>query len=128
MVTIVSVLLFSISPYYFIVPILVWFIFEYSKKGIGPISFLKEIIETIFSIGKEEFRNEPLVSIYDDQITTRSENILISNISAFYEGQGGSEPYLILKNKKRVDLPLSWLSKDDQLRVKTLIKSKLNVK
>ncbi|WP_340075795.1 hypothetical protein [Leptobacterium sp. I13] len=68
--------------------------------------------------------NKPTVVIEESALTYRNQKIFFKEIVFFQPGKGGSEPYLITKKDKRIDLELSWLKKSDRIEIETILQVK----
>ena len=98
-----------------------WWIYDH-----GPIDFLKSYVigikDILFHKGGLRF----VIGIYEENVKTKDGNFLYSEIARYEISRGGSEPYLILKNGRRVDLNVSWLTKEEQLEIEKYLQERIN--
>ncbi|NAS31968.1 hypothetical protein GTQ40_13355 [Flavobacteriaceae bacterium R38] len=105
------------------------YIFFFSALGFG---FLINtivagifIIISLFIIYVVIISNKPVIIIEKDTLTYRYKKLPFSEIEAFHISRGGSEPYILTKEGKRIDLELSWLKKQDQLEIEETLQDRL---
>ncbi|NER12914.1 hypothetical protein GWK08_05655 [Leptobacterium flavescens] len=77
----------------------------------------------LFAIFIVILSNKPVIIFEDEAIIYRYKKIFFSDIASFHPARGGSEPYIITKGQKRVDLELSWLTKKDRDEIEATLQS-----
>ena len=70
--------------------------------------------------------NKPVVRFENEALIYRYKKISFSDIADFQKSKGGSEPYIITHEGKRIDLELSWLKKQDREEIEHFLQSQLN--
>lgn len=81
---------------------------------------------SLFAIYIVIISNKPVVSIEQNTLKYRYHKFLFSEIDSFHPSRGGSEPYIITKEGKRIDMELSWLRKQDRQEIEEIIQTHLN--
>jgi hypothetical protein len=85
-------------------------------NGDGPVAFIKSywrgIQDILFNKGGVSF----VLGISEEGVKTKDGDYLYDKIKSYQTSRGGSEPYLLLKSGKRIDLNISWLKKSEQKR------------
>ncbi len=69
--------------------------------------------------------NKPVVALAEDYVQYKYRKIMYKDISAFNPSKGGSEPFIVTKENKQIDLELSWLSKKDRIEIEETILKKI---
>ena len=69
--------------------------------------------------------SRPLFIISQDFILTRNAKVLFSQIAEWRPPRGGSEPSVITKDKRQIDLPTSLLEKDKRRELEALISERI---
>jgi len=106
------------------------YIFFFAVLGLGFI--INAIVGTIFILISlfiiyiVIISNKPVITIRKETLTYRYKQLSFNEIETFHVSKGGSEPYIITKEGKRIDLELSWLKKQDQLEIEKSIQERLN--
>ncbi|WP_299216627.1 hypothetical protein [uncultured Dokdonia sp.] len=106
--------------------LLIDFFINWWIKGDGPIDFLKS-----YWIGIQDilFNKEGVyfvLGISEEGIKTKNGDYLFSEIKNYEISRGGSEPFLLLKTGRRIDLNISWLKKDEQLEIDRHLQERIN--
>lgn len=78
---------------------------------------------SLFAIYVVILSNKPVITFENDAFRYRYKKILFSEIQSYHPPLGGSEPYLITKEGKKIDLELSWLKKQDQQEIQEILLS-----
>lgn len=95
----------------------------WNKNNLGIDGYFKSVLSFWSAFFTRASIGNFVIGISDKSIVTRHAAYSISEISSFNIARGGSEPYLILKNGKRIDLEISWLNKNDRVEVERRIES-----
>lgn len=99
-------------------------LYAFFVQNLYPEELFSEIrrkIKTAYS------KRGALVLGVDDQYIYLSNNAYkFENIRSFNAAKGGSEPYIELHNNLKIDLPISWLSKKDQVEIEQFLNRKIN--
>ncbi|WP_299674783.1 hypothetical protein [uncultured Dokdonia sp.] len=113
---------------YIYVILIIDFLANWLLNGHGPFEFVKSywqgIQDILFNKGGVRF----VIGIYEENVKTKDGDFLYPYIKLYEISRGGSEPYLILINGKRVDLNISWLKKSEQLEIEAYLQNRINGK
>jgi hypothetical protein len=82
------------------------------------------LLITLFVIYFVVTSNKPVVELAEDYVRYKYRKILFKDIKLFYPSKGGSEPFIVTKDNKQIDLELSWLRKEDRLEIEQTILKK----
>lgn len=106
--------------------ILIDFSVNWLVNGYGPLEFVKSywrgIQDILFNRGGVRF----VIGIYKENVKTRDGDFLYQEIKSYEVSRGGSEPYLILTNGKRVDLNISWLKKEEKQEIEEYLQKRIH--
>lgn len=69
--------------------------------------------------------NKPVVELNDDFLRYKYRKILFEDIKLFHPSKGGSEPFIITRDDRQIDLELSWLRKADRIEIENTIQKKI---
>lgn len=101
------------------------FLINWLLKGDGPLDFLKSywqgIQDILFNKGGVRF----VIGIYEENVKTKDGDFLYEEIKSHEVSRGGSEPFLMLKNGRRVDLNISWLKKEEQEEIEMYLQDRI---
>ncbi|MFP2996956.1 hypothetical protein ABN763_13650 [Spongiivirga sp. MCCC 1A20706] len=70
----------------------------------------------------------PTIQLSEKSISINNVHRNFGEIKSFSPSKGGSEPFLILNNGKRIDLELSWFSKEDKTIIAEYLDAIINNK
>lgn len=67
----------------------------------------------------------PAIIIEKEHLKINNQYVRFDQIKAFFNAKGGSEPYIITKKGKKIDIELSWFRKKDRIEIKNIIRGKI---
>ena len=105
---------------------LIDFAFSWVAHGIDPITSIKRFGRTIKDILFNNRGINFIIGFGRDKVTVKEEDFFYDEIKRYEISRGGSEPYLILKNGRRVDFHISWLTKEEQLEIAKHLQKRIN--
>ncbi|MDH7447536.1 hypothetical protein [Aquimarina sp. 2201CG14-23] len=70
--------------------------------------------------------NNPSIRLGQDTMIIGQEEISYHRIENFYPSKGGSEPYILTKDGRRIDLEISWFRKKDRVTIEQVILERIN--
>ncbi|XLS29569.1 hypothetical protein ACJD0Z_01825 [Flavobacteriaceae bacterium M23B6Z8] len=83
------------------------------------------LLITVFVIYFVITSNKPVVELQEDFMRYKYRKIPFKDIKTFYTSKGGSEPFIVTKDNKQIDLELSWLSRKDRVEIEETIQRKI---
>lgn len=111
---------------YIYIVILVDFFINWWINDDGPVDFIKSYLvgiqDILFNKGGLRF----VIGIFEEKVKTKAGDFLYSEIERYEISRGGSEPYLLLKTGKRIDLNISWLKKAEQKEIAKSLQERIS--
>ena len=105
---------------------LIDFAVHWIVKGVDPIEHVKSywsvIQDILFKKGGVSF----VLGISEEGVKTKDGEYLYSEIKRYEISRGGSEPYLLLKTGRRIDLNISWLKKEEQQEIAKSLQERIS--
>ena len=123
-----AVYLLVISTFwrYIYIILLVDFFVNWWINDDGPIAFIKSYLVGIQDILLNKGGMRFVIGISKKKVKTKGGGFLYNEIKRYEISRGGSEPYLLLKTGRRIDLNISWLKKSEQQEIEMYLQKRIH--